>query len=205
MTTTHTQKSPAKKKTTMIDRSSSPLVPHGLDEELVLMLKHLRLGTLLARWDAIMEAAHERGDSPESFLRSVIRTEYESKRENARLQRRQRANIPEPWEIETFPFARQPTLDRQRVMSYYHSFEYMTKQRNLVWLGPTGCGKTGLATSFLLQALDRGYRGYFVTFPEWGSFLHNPHLTSALIDRLTENCHTINIKDGVSLRDKLPE
>jgi hypothetical protein len=155
--------------------------------------------------DAIMEAAHERGDSPESFLRSVIRTEYESKRENARLQRRQRANIPEPWEIETFPFARQPTLDRQRVMSYYHSFEYMTKQRNLVWLGPTGCGKTGLATSFLLQALDRGYRGYFVTFPEWGSFLHNPHLTSALIDRLTENCHTINIKDGVSLRDKLPE
>lgn len=272
MTTTHTQKNLAKK-TTRIDRSKSAPVPHGLDEELVLMLKHLRWGTLLARWDAIMDAASERGDSPESFLRSVIRTEYESKRENARLQRRQRANIPEFWEIETFPFARQPTLDRQRVMSYYHSFEYMTKQRNLVWLGPTGCGKTGLATSFLLQALDRGHRGYFVTFPEllqelfraladrsesrvlkrylaydclvidevgyvevepaqigqfftlmhkrhkkkttlitsnlgfpeWGSFLHNPHLTSALIDRLTENCHTINIKDGVSLRDKLTE
>ena len=31
---------------------------------------------------------------------------------------------------------------------------------------PTGCGKTGLATAFLLQAIDRGYRGYFVTFPE---------------------------------------
>ena len=26
--------------------------------------------------------------------------------------------------------------------------------------------KTGLATAFLLQAIDRGYRGYFVTFPE---------------------------------------
>ena len=33
-------------------------------------------------------------------------------------------------------------------------------------MGKTGCGKTGLATSFLLQALDRGYRGYFTTFPE---------------------------------------
>ncbi len=42
----------------------------------------------------------------------------------------------------------------------------MTKQRNIIWLGKTGCGKTGLATSFLLQALDRGYRGYFITFPE---------------------------------------
>jgi DNA replication protein DnaC len=42
----------------------------------------------------------------------------------------------------------------------------MTQQRNIIWLGKTGCGKTGLATSFLLQALDRGYRGYFITFPE---------------------------------------
>ena len=42
----------------------------------------------------------------------------------------------------------------------------MSKRRNMVWLGPTGCGKSGLATAFLLQAIDRGHRGYFVTFPE---------------------------------------
>ena len=51
-------------------------------------------------------------------------------------------------------------------MSLYDSFDYMTKQRGVIWLGPTGCGKTGLATAFLLQAIDRGYRGYFITFPE---------------------------------------
>jgi len=39
-------------------------------------------------------------------------------------------------------------------MSLYDSFDYMTKQRNIIWLGPTGCGKTGLATGFLLQAID---------------------------------------------------
>ena len=42
----------------------------------------------------------------------------------------------------------------------------MAKKQNIVWLGPTGCGKTGLATSFLLQAIDRGQRGCFVTFAE---------------------------------------
>ena len=149
----------------------------------------------------------------------------------------------------------------------------MTKQRGMVWMGPTGCGKTGLATAFLLQAIDRGYRGYFVTFPEllqelfqsladrsegkllkrylaydplvidevgyvqveppqvgqfftlmhrrhkqkttlittnlgfseWESFLHNKQLTAALIDRLTENSHVINIKGGKSLRAPLDE
>jgi len=68
--------------------------------------------------------------------------------------------------METFPFHKQPKLDRKRVMSLYDSFDYMTKQRGVIWLGPTGCGKTGLATAFLLQAIDRGYRGYFITFPE---------------------------------------
>jgi DNA replication protein DnaC len=51
-------------------------------------------------------------------------------------------------------------------MSLYDRFDYLTKQQNIVWLGPTGCGKTGLATGFLLQAIDRGYRGHFITFPE---------------------------------------
>ena len=149
----------------------------------------------------------------------------------------------------------------------------MTKQRNIAWLGPTGCGKTGLATGFLLQALDRGHRGYFISFPElvaklyasladhsqekllrkfsrydclvidevgyveveptqvglfftlmqkrhktkttlitsnlgfseWGTFLKNNHLTGALLDRLTETSHVINMKHCRSLRTRLDE
>jgi DNA replication protein DnaC len=42
-------------------------------------------------------------------------------------------------------------------------------------------------------------------FSEWGSFLHNKHLTAALLDRLTETAHTINMKACNSLRDKLDE
>ncbi len=37
-------------------------------------------------------------------------------------------------------------------------------------------------------------------FAEWGSFLKNDHLTAALIDRLTENSHVINMKGCKSLR-----
>ncbi len=247
--------------------------PKGMDEELVAMLKYLRLGRLLAHWDETLETARKGRYSAERLLKYVLEEEYRAKRENARLLRRQRANIPEMLEMETFPFAKQPKLDRKKIMSYYDSFDYMTKQRNMVWLGPTGCGKTGLATAFLLQAIDRGHRGYFVTFPEllqelfqsladrsegkvlkrylsydclvidevgyvevepaqvgqfftlmhkrhkqkttlitsnlgfaeWGSFLHNKHLTAALIDRLTENSHVINMKNGKSLRDPLDE
>jgi DNA replication protein DnaC len=254
------------KMTTNSDKPSQ-----SMDDELVAKLKYLRLGRLLSHWDETLEMARKGRYSAGRLLKHVLEEEYRAKRENARLLRRQRANIPEMLEMETFPFSRQPELDRQKIMSYYDGFDYMTKQRGIIWMGPTGCGKTGLATAFLLQAIDRGYRGYFVTFPEllqelfqsladrsegkvlkrylsydclvidevgyvevepaqvgqfftlmhnrhkkkttlitsnlgfsdWGSFLRNAQLTSALLDRLTASSHVINMKDCDSLRDKL--
>jgi DNA replication protein DnaC len=137
-----------------------------MDEELQKILKSLRLWGLLAQWDELLAEAQRGRFSHERLLKHVLQAESRTKSEKARLLRRKRAHIPELLEIETFPFARQPKLDRQRVMSLYDRFDYMTKQQNIAWLGPTGCGKTGLATGFLLQALDRGYRGYFIAFPE---------------------------------------
>jgi DNA replication protein DnaC len=37
-------------------------------------------------------------------------------------------------------------------------------------------------------------------FKEWPSFLINEQLTAALIDRLTENSHVINMKECETLR-----
>ena len=145
----------------------------SMDEELIALLKYLRLGRLLRDWDETLETARKGRYSCERLLKYVLEEEYRAKPTNAarrcpnaRLLRRQRANFPEMLEMETFPWSRQPKLDRQKIMSYYDGFDYMTKQRGMVWMGPTGCGKTGLATAFLLQAIDRGYRGYFITFPE---------------------------------------
>jgi DNA replication protein DnaC len=242
-----------------------------MDEQMVLMLKHLRLSRLLEHWDEDMAMARRKRFSAERLMKHLVQEEYRAKCENARVMRRKRANIPEILEMETFPFSRQPKLDRKRVMSLYDSFDYMVKQQNVVWLGPTGVGKTGLATAFLLQAIDRGHRGYFIAFPEllaelfasladrseqkvlrryvsydclvidevgyvevepaqvglfftlmqkrhkrkttlittnlgfseWQSFLHNTHLTAALVDRLTEVSHPINMKNCKSLRNPL--
>jgi DNA replication protein DnaC len=42
-------------------------------------------------------------------------------------------------------------------------------------------------------------------FSEWGSFLHNDHLTAALIDRVTEDSYVINMKDCDTLRETRDE
>jgi len=137
-----------------------------MNEELQTILKSLRLWGLRARWDELLAEAQRGRFSHERLLKHVLEAEFRTRSETARLLRRRRAHLPEILEIETFPFSRQPKLNRKRIMSLYDRFDYLTKQQNIIWLGPTGCGKTGLATGFLLQAIDRGYRGYFITFPE---------------------------------------
>ena len=42
-------------------------------------------------------------------------------------------------------------------------------------------------------------------FDQWGSFLKNTQLNAALVDRLTENSHVINMKDCKSLRTRLDQ
>lgn len=242
-----------------------------MDEETIKRLKYLRLSGLLTHWDEYLTLARKQGFSHVRLLQYVLEQECQIKSENACRLRLQRAHIPDPYVMETFPFNRQPTLDKKRILSLYDAFDYLAKSQNIIWVGPTGCGKTGLATSFLIQAIHRGYTGRFVLFAdlvtelfksvaahceqevlkryvsydcllidevgyvevepvqvglfftlmhkrhrkkptlitsnlgfsEWRSFLKNDHLTVALIDRLTENSHAINMKNCVSLRPKL--
>lgn len=241
-----------------------------MNDELAAKLKYLRLGGLSAHWDEYLKQAAKKRLSHARLLEHIIDEEYRLRRENARRLRLNRARIPEAFVIETYPFARQPKLNRKLVLALYDSLEYMREQRNIIWLGPTGCGKTGLATSFLTHAIDQGYTGRHVLFAElidelyrsvadhteqkvlkrylscdcllideigyvqvepvqvglfftlmqrrhrtkptlltsnlgfddWGGFLKNDHLTAALIDRLTESSHVINMKGCVSLRPK---
>ena len=242
-----------------------------MDDEWTKTLKYLRLPGLLAHWDEYLTLAQKQRFSHVRLLRYVLEEEFKIRSENARKLRLTRAAIPELFRMETFPFDQQPKLDRKRILPLYDAFDFITKSQNLIWVGPTGCGKTGLATSFLVQAIQRGYTGRYVLFAEliaelfrsiadhseqqvlkrylsydsllideigyveaepvqvglfftlmqkrhrrkptlitsnlgfgeWRSFLKNDHLTAALIDRLTENSHVINMKNCVSLRPKL--
>ena len=242
-----------------------------MDEPMAEMLKYLRLRGLLAHWDRYIKIAGEQNFTPEQLLKYVVEQEHGIKQENSRLGRLTRAKIPQEFVMETFPFNRQPNLKKKKILTFYDSFDYMKRKQNGIWIGPTGTGKTGLATAFLIHAINQGYSGRFILFPEliemlyqsvgdhsestvirkfasyecllidelgyveiepvqvglfftlmhkrhqqkttlitsnlgfqqWDSFLKNSHLVSALVDRLTENSHVINMKNCVSLRNKL--
>jgi DNA replication protein DnaC len=137
-----------------------------MNDELTQQLKYLRLKGLLAHWDEYLQLAAQKNFSHDHLLRHVVQEEYRTKRENARQFRLRKAAIPEPLVIETYPFDRQPKLNKKKLMALYDSLNFMRDHQNILWPGRTGCGKTGLATSFLIHAIHHGYNGRFVSFAE---------------------------------------
>ncbi len=175
-----------------------------MDEEFAEMLKYIGMRDLLANWEDYISIAQKSSFSLVRFLKYIIEQEYKIKQENARKRRISHARIPEPFVIETFPFARQPKLQKKRILTIYDSFDYLLKQQNIIWIGPTGTGKTGLATAFLTQAIEKGYRGKFILFPELMETLYQSVAdhTEAKISKLFESYDCLLI-DEVGLLQPL--
>ena len=141
-----------------------------MNDNLANMLKYLRLPGLLKNWDALLAQAKRKNWSYEQLVSGIIEAEYGFKKENSTRMRLHRAKIPEKLVMETFPFDKQPKLNKQKLLSLYDTFDYIG--RNIIFVGPTGTGKTGLATAFLIKAIESGYNGRFILFPELVEMLY---------------------------------
>src|SRR5579862_5080799 len=115
-----------------------------MNETLAQQLKYLRLTGLLSRWDEHLKAAAQSNLSHARFLTHVIEEEYRLKCEQALQQRLKLAKIPEKLVMDTFPFDRQPKLSKKKILALYDSMAFLRDKQNIIWLGGTGCGKTGL-------------------------------------------------------------
>lgn len=135
-----------------------------MNETVKEQLNFLGLKNTEENWNNILRQAKNKQPSYHRFLTDIIEKEYIDKKERARLARLKRANIPEMRVMETFPFSRQPRLKKRLVLDLYDSMRFITERQELIFIGPTGCGKTGLATSFLVHAINQGYRGHFIEF-----------------------------------------
>ena len=90
-----------------------------------------------------------------------MRAEWLDQQERKLQARIKRAAFPEIWTLESFPFKNQPGVSRRQIQELAE-LEFISKATNLVFIGPVGVGKTGLASGLLLKALQNGYRARFI-------------------------------------------
>jgi DNA replication protein DnaC len=169
-------------------------------------LSYLELHHLRANWERYLKDAAAKKCSYLHLLTSIITDEYHDRFERRRLSRIKAAKIPELLVMETFPFDRQPHLKKKMVMELYDSMRFLDEKQVLAFVGPTGCGKTGLGTSYLIHAINGGCRGRFFDCNELIASLYSAlsdHGEKRLIKQLAAiDCLLID-EVGYSSLDKL--
>jgi len=132
-----------------------------MTEEIEQLLKNLHLKHIWENLDEELERADKEQPTYQDFFLRLLRPQWHAKNDQALEGRIRRAKLPERWTLETFPFTRQPGINRRQIKSLAE-LDFIAKSENIVFVGPPGVGKTGLACGILLKALQNGYRCQFV-------------------------------------------
>lgn len=132
-----------------------------MNDQLDQLLRSMHLRRIAEILDQEIASAEKQALSYQEFLLRILRPQWHARQEQAIAWRIKQAQLPEPWSLETFPFDLQPKIDRRLIRSLAE-LDFIPRAENLVLIGPTGVGKTGIAVGLLLRALENGFRGRFV-------------------------------------------
>lgn len=146
-------------------------------------LRKLRLLKSGERLEALLQqaAAHELPYA--EFLEQLLSEEVATKTSKNIAMRTAMARLPFVKPLETFDFDYQPSIDRKQVQTL-SSCHFIEHGDNVIVLGPPGVGKTHLAVSLGLKAIEAGYRVLFTTAASLIEKLTKAHAEGRLEDKL---------------------
>ena len=132
-----------------------------MTDEIAQLLKNLHLARIAEILDDELAHADKHDLGYQELIARLLRAQWHHRQETALAWRIKRAGLPEQWSLESFPWKRQPGVSQRQIRGFAE-LDFIAKAENIVFIGPTGVGKTGIASGLLLKALQNGYRGIFL-------------------------------------------
>jgi len=168
-----------------------------VNEDLHKLLAKLKLRGIEQILDSEIERAQREGAAIPEVIYRLLVEEIRYREERSLDYRIQQARIPWNWTLQTFPFDRKPDLNRTQIQTLA-GLSFVERAQNVVFIGDTGTGKTGLAIGLLRQAIVSGYRCRFYTAQDLLDSLY-----ASLADRSTQKLIKTLSRYEVLLIDEL--
>ena len=129
-------------------------------EKLREILQELHLQGMSNALDKALEKAEKEATPAAEVLYRLALEERRVRQEKSLANRLKQARMPWDWTLESFPFSHQPGVNETQIKTLA-GLDFVHRGENLVFIGPPGTGKSGLACSLLRQACFNGYRCRF--------------------------------------------
>lgn len=134
------------------------------DTKSTVLLKHhlkaLRLPTVLAECEKVAARAAADNVDHLGFLLQVVELELIERERKAADRRLKAARFPAPKTLDEFDFAARPSVNKPLLLDLARG-DYLTQRENILFVGPSGTGKTHLATALGMAACAQGKKVRF--------------------------------------------
>jgi len=124
------------------------------------LLEALRLRGMGQALEHELNRAEQQGSPISETLYRLLMEESRYRSEKSMTNRLKQAKIPWDWTLESFPFEQQPAVNKGQIQEL-SGLDFIRRAENIVLIGSSGTGKSGLAIGLLRQALLGEYRGRF--------------------------------------------
>ena len=136
----------------MANNKSTVLLKHHL--------KQLKLPTMLAECEKIAARAAKENLDQLAFLLQLCELELIDRERRAAERRLKAAKFPAHKTLDTFDFKARASVNKPLVLQLVKG-EYLAQRENILLVGPSGTGKTHLATALAIAACSLGKKVRF--------------------------------------------
>ena len=143
-------------------------------------LKALRLPTILAECEKVAKQTAADNVDHLGFLLQLLELELIERDRKAAERRLKAARFPAPKTLDEFDFAARPSVNKPQLLDLVRG-DYLTKRENILLVGPSGTGKSHLATALGMAACVQGKRVRFWRVTELMTTLREAHQERQLL------------------------
>jgi DNA replication protein DnaC len=154
-------------------------------DRLIQNLRRLSLRHAAANLDEHLRQAAQLKLGHLALLARIAEAEVLARQETAADRRMRQADFPEVCRIEDYDFKAQPSLDRKRVLDLAE-LGFVDRCEPVLFLGPSGVGKTHLGIALGVRACQANYKVRFVRAYPMLRRLYAALADDTLDDALTE-------------------
>ena len=112
------------------------------------------------------------------FIMTILKAEVAVRQQNDLLRRMKQAKLPRNCDLDNFDFNHSAGITKSQ-LHQLRELVWLDQMYNLIFMGPSGTGKTYMAAGLVRDAVMKGYRAQFVTMDNLISVLRMKDVSSS--------------------------